>query len=926
MEKFLDGVANSLLAKGDDLRNWQVILPSRRAGMFLQRALGARVDKPIVLPLISPIESWVESLSGLRVERSGFLLLELFATYQEQHPETTMEEFLKWGQLFLQDINEMDRHLAPADQVLAFLSDAKILEKWELLPLDAQPDLVKDYLAFWEELPNLYLRFTQRLRANNLAYQGMAYRQAAENCLSLLAEREAQTGISRYAFVGFSAFNAAEQLIIRHLLHEKKAEMFWDLDQWLVRSKHEASHFISQYTAWPELAGTPPSLTNNLQEHPHHFRLVEVPGSALQAKVLGELLEQLPTQETQEEVAIVLADEKGLLPVLHSLPPRFEQVNVTMGLPLTATTAHSFFDRFLEMQERAEAQRKGNSVRYYHLLVTEVLNHPLLQLALHPDEKKAVRTLLTTMQQNNRAYLDAGSWQDALPLPGLHRLLGPLLTPQENPTQWVTALANFLDQLKGRMEGHPVNEPLLLEYLYHYHVVFHRLQSWLGNKAPFGSLRTLRNFLQQMLTEEPLSFYGEPLAGLQVMGMLETRALDFKRVFVLGVNEGILPTGRGGQSLLPMDIKRKFGLPTYEVKDAIYGYHFFRLLSRAEHITLLYNGRTDQLGQGEVSRFIKQLELEWLPQAQKSSWETLRYAPNIHAQQVSGSAKIAKDPTLMARLDQMAERGFSPSALGNYLRNPYRFYMQQVLKLKLDEELDEALDQRYMGIAMHKCLEDFYKPFVGSYPEPRHFDEMVEQAPSKLMMELAKEFKEGSLSHGRNLLMARAAQELLIKSLRSEQQFVEKMQRNGTHLELLGLEEHLTGSVALASGRTVNLYGVADRIERINGTLRIVDYKSGAATATDVSLESADAWFNRDKPKEKALQLLVYALMGMQRFGDTHIDACILSLRHSKNNPLTLKIDKTEGIHPHQWEEVLAGITTLLEEIFNPELPFEDLS
>lgn len=926
MEKFLDGVAKSLLAKGDDLRNWQVILPSRRAGMFLQRSLGALVNKPILLPLISPIESWVESLSTLQVERSGFLLLELFATYQEQHPETTLEEFLKWGQLFLQDINEMDRHLAPADQVLSFLSDAKILEKWELLPLDAQPDLVKDYIAFWEGLPHLYKRYKEHLLSNNLAYQGMAYRKAAEECATLLAQREAQTGITNYAFVGFSAFNAAEQKLIRHLLHEKKAEMFWDLDQWLVQSKHEASHFISQYTAWPELAGRPPAPTNNLLEHPHRVQLVEVPGSALQAKVLGELLENLPAAETQEEVAIVLADEKGLLPVLHSLPPRFEQVNVTMGLPLTSTTAHSFFDRFLEMQERAEAQRKGNNVRYYHLLLTEVLNHPLLQLALHNEEKVLVRKLLTGMQENNRAYLDASSWRDALPLPGLHRLLEPLLTPQPTPSGWVTALAQFLDQLKGRMEGYPVHEPLLLEYLYHYHVVFHRLQSWLGSKAPFGSLRTLRNFLQQMLAEEPLSFYGEPLAGLQVMGMLETRALDFKRVFVLGVNEGILPTGRGGQSLLPMDIKRKFNLPTYEVKDAIYGYHFFRLLSRAEHITLLYNGRTDQLGQGEVSRFIKQLELEWLPLAKQSSWETTSYAPNINAQQVSGSAKIAKDPTLMARLEELAEHGLSPSALGNYLRNPYRFYMQQVLKLQLDEELDEALDQRYMGIAMHKCLEDFYKPFLGSYPEPRHFDDMVEQAPAKLMEELAKEFKEGSLNHGRNLLMARAAQELLVKSLRAEQQFVQKMQGAGAVMELLGLEERLEGHLALSSGRTVKLRGVADRLERINGRLRIVDYKSGAATAADVSLETPDAWFNRDKPKEKALQLLVYAWMGAQRYGDQDLDACILSLRHSKNNPLSLKIGKEEGIHPHQWSDVATGIQSLIEEIFNPDIPFEDLS
>ncbi len=917
---FLQQAAAFILQDSRPLHRLAIVMPSRRAAVFLERELSRQIDKVQIGPRILTIEELVLESTGLQSEETAALFFKSYEAYTQSVDKTeSFDEYSKWGRLFLADCNEIDRHLVDADNLFSYLADVKRIENWDLEPGESN-ELIKEYLALWPRLAKVYRKFTSGLLADGRVYQGLAYRQMHQQmdriCLELKEEYD------HLYFLGFNALNRAEEEIFLRLFEEGLADFYWDIDRYYFEDiEHEAGQFLRQSPLIRRLKGQERffGLHQKLKEGKRSLESIAVPGNNLQAQIANGILGSLEASE-QNDTALVLADEALLTSFLNTLHPNIEAFNLTMGLGLENSPLSGFFELLLEFPVEAERSAKvdkNGSPRYYHRKWDSLLSSFVIRRInrLKPQAPDELKQKIKRTNAIFRSFAELELEDILAPFP--ERYFHKNLSANER----FKILAQACLDLKEIFDS----SQNLSEALFGFYSLFNQLAALLEKYPYVEKFETALQLYREILPDLSLDLKGEPLKGLQVMGMLETRALDFKRLVICSLNEGILPKGRSENSLIPFDVKKKYKLPTYLDKDAVYAYHFYRLLQGAEEIYLLHGTSEKGIGTAEASRFIEQLKIEW-PQKNRQLEITERIISSKAKLSSSEDLIIEKSSALLERLDEIAEKGLSATALISYLRNPLQFYFERVLRLQEEEEMEEEIEARVQGIALHELLEEFYtrdgKAFT-PLPEDSVFALKQEELRALIYQKLKSILGEAEIETGPNLLTLETLSMMLKRFLDYEKQEFEK---NPDRI-IVANEKDMMGSITLNSGKRIHLKGTADRIESSQAGIRIVDYKTGAKAKTAYRISTRETPSLADFIKKpEAFQLMFYAYLYRQENpqSEAPVSAAILSLRKQNENPIDMALGAKSAMDDEFENDFSDILKALLEELYNPAIPFRE--
>lgn len=909
MISFIEQVLQELLSRNTNISETTFILPSKRAGASLVNRLSKLSSKPMFAPRVLSIEDFSEEIAGLKSIDNITALFEFYSAYLACTPKEQsegFETFSAWAQTLLYDFNEIDRYLIDYKSFFGYLGDIQEMNHWYLQ--EERTPLMENYLLFWNKLPEYYEALQQQLEKKQLAYQGMVYRRASEKISEYAGKF---TG--PFVFIGFNALNTAEQNIFQVLLEAGKAEVFWDIDEvFLKDEQHDVSLFLRNYLkTWPYFRDNKPQFVSRSYSEAKNIRMIGVPKNIGQAKYVGELLSKL-SPEALKETAVVLGDESLLLPVLNSLPPNVDEVNITMGFALQNAPIAFLLEHLLKVHSL-----QGDGTHYYKDLML-VLSHPLVQQVTGGFSRR----LLETIRKENLVYIKEADLFKAVPdefKPLFKACFGDW---KNDPKIALQNLQELIMLFKDRLDHD--RDKITLEFLYQLHLLLNQINNLVSEYPYINSVKILFSVYKNFLSSKTVDFRGKPFSGLQLMGMLESRVLDFKNVILTSVNEGVLPAGKSSNSFIPFDLKCAYKLPTYKEKDAVYTYHFYHLLQRASQVHLLYNTESDGLNAGEKSRFLLQLEME----AQKNHHiENFSISPVVPP--VAPQLKtIHKSAGVIEKLKARAAEGFSPSALTTYIRNPLDFYRQYVLGIREREEVEETVAYNTLGTVVHDTLETFYRELLGEDVSVEKLENALEKSNAEIEKQFREHYTKAPLNSGQNLLIFEVARRYVRNFLRSEIDLL----KQGNSLKILKIEEKLKVQIPIEElDFPVFLKGTVDRVDEFNGRMRIIDYKTGKVEQNKVEVVDWDE-ISLDYDKySKPFQILTYALMmHVDSELPQDLEAGIISFKNLKAGFLQFcKKDKKgygakkdTNITSETLDEFKIQLKNLILEICDPEVPF----
>ncbi|MES2410766.1 MAG: PD-(D/E)XK nuclease family protein, partial [Bacteroidota bacterium] len=875
---FLHQLAQEILKHySDNLSELTIVLPNKRAKVFLLDELKKLVSNNVLAPEIISIEDFIQDIAGIRSVDSVELLFEFYKVYlslTNDNPDS-FENFANWAKTLLQDFNEIDRYLLDPDKILKYLEDIKEIEHWSV-DVDKRTDLIEKHLLFWKKLPEYYHSLYHYLLNKGIGYQGLIYREAVEN-LNHFSESNKDKKI---VFAGFNALNQAEEKIIQHLLALDVAKIYWDIDETLLHdSFHDAGLFQRKFKSeWIYYKTHPYEWISNDFKEEKNIHVIATSKSIGQAKIAGSIIEKQAEKGNLQNVALVLGEESLLLPMLYSLPANVDALNITMGFSSKNNPAQLLIAKLFKLHTNALTRNPSGYVMYYKD-VLDVLTHPLIEPYINANE------LVFVINKNNYSFITHKKLEE---LYSKNNELFSLLF-QKWDVDSVTVLENIaqiLLKIKGNLSYENEEEKITNAFVYSIFKVVNKMISYFSEHNSINDFKTLQAIYKQVIDVAEVSFEGEPLSGLQVMGVLESRVLDFETVIITSVNEGKFPAGKSTNSFIPYDVKLQYGLPTYKEKDAIYTYHFYHLLQRAKNIYLIYNSDSQGFDAGEKSRFITQLEIEKQPNHNLTFQYYNPDVPNIAHQPVV----VPKTESVMVRLREIAATGFSPSSLTTYIRNPIQFYFQRVLRISETDEVEENIAVNTLGTIIHGTLEELYKPTIGRLLTIEDIKSCISKIDGEVLNQFKKVYKEGEIKKGRNLLAFEVAKRNVLNFLKLELESIE----NGDEIQIISLET--TYERELTDARLpfpILIKGNVDRIELRNGRLRIVDYKTGKVDKNNVILKNWNG-LTEDIKNDKIIQVLAYAFMFEELANGQEMEVGIVSFKNLKSGflPFQFKPEK----------------------------------
>ncbi|MBN3583234.1 PD-(D/E)XK nuclease family protein [Algoriphagus aestuarii] len=940
MHSFLRNTAKEILSSGVDLQKQTIVLPNRRAGLFFTQHLGNLIKEPTWMPEVKTIEDIFYELAGNRPADDLTLIFELYSVYQDLNPEAeTFDRFYFWGEMILKDFNDVDQFMADSEKLYHHLSEIKELESDLSFLTDGQIELIRQFwssferqdrahqekfLKFWQLLSPLYHSFKASLSVSGLAYSGMLYRQVIRSIDSIATPKNV------HHFIGFNAFTGTEETLIKHYLTEFGAKIYWDVDSYYLDDKvQEAGLFFREYQKDKVFGPTfPQQVPTQIVDRNAKIKTYATPLKINQANLVGSILEKIPAGEAWEETVVILPDEQLLFPVLHTLPDQVDKVNVTMGYPVKNAPVYSFLEAVLELQRFIKME--DGKMLFYHTPVKDLLS----SIYLKNEVPGFAEDLVEEMQRLNQIYISSDK------LHGGGKLYQLIFQRLENDGLF-TYLAELMEALAQRLE----DEPLQRSYLYQCFKQLTRLREIFAGQDILAINREffIRLF-RQIFREVKLPFEGEPLRGLQIMGVLESRNLDFKRVIICNMNEDSFPPSAGLNSMIPFNIRKAFGLPVQEQNDSIYAYTFYRLLHSAEEVHMIYTTASDQGKAGEKSRYIQQMGVELGREIE----EEVLYIPID--QKSPEEISIIKSQEVLSLLDKylIDENGFfqtsfSPSALNVFLDCRLKFYLHYLANIQEKEEVSEEIDAAVFGNLAHLSMEILYQDFAKrkgrNVLEKDDFEELSKNWVFVAIEKAIRQFYhlEDETDTRLNGQMA-IARDVLQKYL----QQILKIDKESAPFRLISLEkekEYRAGlEIETSSGiKKVSLKGIIDRVDEHQGSVRLIDYKSGQDNKTFPDVPSL---FDRDHSSRNkaAMQTMFYGLI----YQSTHpenlmpLKPAIFNLREMFGddfNPyLQQKVPYKSGIevqdYRHFEKDYREGLKSLLEDIYNPKKPFnqtEDL-
>lgn len=916
---FLEKIAFQLVNNSEfEIENSVVVLPNKRAKVFLLNEIRKVSNSTCFSPVIISIEELIQEISGLRSVDSIEVIFEFYEVYLRQtktDEQQTFDLFSNWAKTAIQDFNEIDRYLIAPNKVFTYLSEIKALERWDVQATN-KTELVDKHLKFWELLPQYYSSLYSSLVEKKIGYQGLLYREAVNK----LNDYSNLNHTQNFIFAGFNALNTTEETIILHLSQHNNARVYWDIDEYFITNDyHDVGLFIRRYKSeWKQFHGKSFEwITNDFQQE-KNIQIIGTPKSIGQAKIAGKIVEDfISSNEKIDDCAIVLGDENLLLPVLNSLPNQAHSLNITMGYPSKNNPANLLILNLIKLHFNAMKRAEG-SYTFYYKDVIAVLNHPLIEPYVGSG------SIIQKIRNNNFTFFNYNTLnrlKNSEPLLNeelFDLLLKPWMNYESNTV--LQLLKKVLTTIKNFLKPIEDEEKINQVFIFSVFNLLNKLESYNEKYNRINSIEVLLAIYKQLIDVLEVSFEGEPLSGLQIMGVLESRVLDFKNVIITSVNEGKFPSGKSQQSFIPYDIKRELGLPTYKEKDAIYSYHFYHLLFRAENIFLLYNSDSEGIDAGEKSRFLQQLDIEKLPH---HNIETFNYNA-VLPQKSYDKMVIPKTETLITRLKEIAtNKGFSPSSLTSYIRNPMQFYFQRVLRINETEDVEESIAVNTLGTIIHDSLEKLYEPYLGTILTLDINHEMQQKIEDVVLERFKIIYKEGNITKGKNYIAYEVAKRNIYNFLNSERKAIE----NGEIIKVIQLEASLECNIINeALPYAVKIAGKVDRIEERNGIIRIIDYKTGKVEAKNLKIDSFEGLTTEIK-NDKVIQLLCYALMYQEKFGlpTNGIEAGIISFKNLKSGFLPFKIEDNFRIDNQILTNFTDELIILINEILSESKDFVEI-
>ena len=933
---FLQRIAKAFYTAYEaDIRKFTFVFPNRRAGLFFQKYLTELIDKPVFSPEIITINDCFFNASTRRVADRTAELFRLYRIYRQvSKSEETFDAFVFWGEMLLTDFNDVDKYradprqiftnvkeLKEIDQLSEYISDdqkAAIEQFWKHFLPKIESKTKKEFIAIWRILLPLYEEFCNELRNENLATEGMIFREVVDK----LRQNDDPEYFrdKKFVFVGFNALNKSEQMLFEELRKRHQADFYWDYESDELRDEdNQASGFYRE-----NIRNFPSALTIDPEVLPlsgKSFELIAVPSSVGQTKEVFNLLNLLFPEDSPEndliKTAVVLPDESLLVPLLHSLPETVEKVNVTMGFPLKATPVSGLLENLFELQRRMNARGQ-----FYHITVSNILNHQYINMLCGEQ----IRIIHQEMVANNSFYVDESLFAN-------DELLKTIFTSKKDPAEFMTYLLDVLKKLNvawQRFAGESEKYSLECDFLYQYYTALNRLNDVMKSIGRFEmGIDTLVRLIRQLVGGISIPFEGEPLNGLQVMGMLETRGLDFENLIICSFNEGVFPKKSTSSSFIPATLRRAFGLPVSEYHDAISAYNFYRLIQRTRRIFFLYDSRSEGMQTGEVSRYIHQL----------------RYHYNVDIKQVNVTyeinsadeniVQVSKTPEIMEKLALYLtsgenERALSASSLNTYIQCPLQFFLKYVEQMEELEEVQESVESGMFGTLLHEVMEKLYEPFVGKMVQKQ---ELTELSKNNLLIDktitrafATRFFKKKNEAadlvelEGNYLLTARVIHQFVEKILLTD--------ASRAPFRYIQSEKNILIRYPFENGTLhVNLKGYIDRVDEKDGMTRILDYKTGG---DELKFNSVGELFERNnKKRPKAVfQTFLYCLLYNQKAGTENLVPEVLKVRDLfKSNFTTQLYDKVKDQYVEDFnvyrDEFSEKLTELIREIFDAEVPFE---
>ncbi|EDU98779.1 hypothetical protein BACCOP_04083 [Phocaeicola coprocola DSM 17136] len=937
METFLKQVAHDLYNKTEgNFTKVAIVFPNKRASLFFNEYLAQESDRPIWSPTYVSISELFRQSSDLSIADPIKLVCDLYKVFQKATgSKETLDDFYFWGEMLIADFDDADKNMADTHALFSNLKDLnELMDNYDFLEegqkealsqffhnfsINQVTELKQRFISMWNVLGDIYTEYKALLESQSIAYEGMLYRQVIEQL-----DVEALP-YNKYIFVGFNVLNKVEHTLFKKLNEAGKAMFYWDYDTfYLNKTPHEAGEFIRRNLRdFP--SELPASFFDNLNQ-PKEVTFIESPTENGQVRYLPQWIrENLTSQE--KETAVVLCNEALLQPVLHALPDNVKHINITMGFPLSQTPAYSFVNALMELHTSGYNPNNG---RYLFAEVISVLKHPYTR-QLSPEAEKLEQNLT----RDNRFY----------PLPSelkQDNVLELLFTPRRNNLDLCSMLSEALKEVAVIYQQQAAShsdafDQLYRESLFKTYTLVNRFHTLIESKELNVQAGTFQRLLTRVMSSSSIPFHGEPAIGMQVMGVLETRNLDFRHLIMLSVNEGQLPKAGGDSSFIPYNLRKAFGMTTIDHKIAVYAYYFYRLMQRAEKVTLVYNTATDGINRGELSRFMLQFLIEWGYPVLRKQLEAAQ------SPQDSTPIIIEKTPDVMERMKSVFDIRnnpkalISPSALNCYLDCPLKFYYKYVALLSAPDEVTADIDSAKFGSIFHYAAEHIYKALTahGKLISKENLETLLKDEV-RLQTYVDNGFKElffnlppneqpeyNGIQLINSAVIVKYIQQLLRNDLRyAPFTFVGSEQRIFENIEICTS----TGDIQSRIG------GIIDRIDSKGESLRIVDYKTGGDADTPANVQSL---FIPDKKRSNyVFQTFLYASIVCKKLREKNdsrlVAPALLYIHRAASENYSPVIQMGEPRKPKEPVENFAqyegdfreNLKTLLEDIFNPDISF----
>jgi CRISPR/Cas system-associated exonuclease Cas4 (RecB family) len=942
MTYFLDRIASHLFDHfGDRLDRHCIVFPNRRAGLYFLRYLADRAGKPIWSPEVKTINELFQYFSARKVAESELLVFKLFRVYRELHKNAgSIDDFFFWGEMLINDFDDIDKYLVDANKLFVNLKEIKeIDEKFGGLT-DSQIQIIKQFWInfnptaptdqksyfqeIWSILLTLYEKFRFSLIDEGIAYEGMIYREVAENCIKGDLKQGRWDHIH---FIGFNALNNCEKELMKYLKRLEYARFYWDYDDSFVSGNpgHSAGYFIKENLK--QFGNHMPEdwNYNSASSLPGMLPVIKVIDSAsdtaqvkLAAKIIGE--SSYLNDVNAHHTAIVLSDENLLLPALTSLPDKVENINVTMGYPLKYSPVYNLIKDLLTLQKTSGSNEAGDVV-FDQREVNSILKNSFFTV----NSENVSSFQFSELMTGKDLWISSSAFKGISPFDTIFRKID---TAKDLSIYLKTILENLYVLTKESDDKVPVAVGINMrnEFIYRVILAINRLDALLSDTGSSISFQTYARLIDRILKGLSIPFYGEPLNGIQIMGILETRCLDFRNLLILSVNEGILPQTSTSGSFVPFNLREAFGLPTIRHQDSIYAYYFYRLLQRAENITLMYNSGADGLKTGEISRFILQLKYgSGLPDFSSQRFEIM--APESVPHEIKRGVVHAEK--LQKEFLSDDRKILSPSAVNSWLTCRMKFYYRYVCGLKEYDKVNREIDPSMFGELLHSVMEKIYSPYKKRTIDLEIFNSIlkdenhISQLITDTIIEKFYNMKKRSLS-GSDLIICNI--------LKSYVLLIIKRDHDLAPLEIIELEYPISSDLEiniLDKKEKIKIGGVIDRLDRSKGIYRVTDYKTGK---TDMEIPSLESLFNeKEKNRNDSwFQIFMYCYVLLAAGSESSVHPSVYPVRNMYNedfiDTLTIRDADGQNMLISNFGEVreLFGLhlANTIERIFDIEEPF----